>query len=102
MQEAVDHDQGTIVQLTLADMKAAQDEIKEELTSWCDTIECKLDTLDKKQNRILKSTANIGERAEGIQAVAKEIESHIGRVTNATDKIASNVMPYHDALTGGP
>ena len=100
--EAVDCDQGTIVQLTLVDMKAAQDEIKEELTSWCDTIKCKLDTLDKKQNRILESTANIGEWAEGIWVAAKEIESHVGRVTDATDKIASNVTPYHDVLTGGP
>src|SRR5258708_17859947 len=100
--EAADCNQGTIVQLTLADMKAAQDEIKEELTSWCDTIKCKLNTLDKKQNRILKSTANIGERVEGIQVAAKEIESHVERVTDATDKIASNVMPYRDTLTGGP
>jgi hypothetical protein len=99
--KAADCDQGTIVQLTLADMKAAQDEIKADLTSWCDTIECKLDTLDKKQNKILESTASIGERTEGLRAAAKEIESHVGKVTNATDKLANSAMPYRDALMGG-
>ncbi len=42
--------------------------------------------------------ANIGEWADKIQVVAKKIESHIGKVTNATNKLTSNSMPYQDAL----
>src|SRR5258708_1806858 len=74
--EAADCDQGTIVQLTLVDMKAVQDEIKEELTSWCDTIECKLDTLDKKQTRILESTTNIANYPNEITMTAMQKHTH--------------------------
>lgn len=42
--------------------------------------------------------ANIGEWADKIQVVAKKIESHIGKITNATNKLTSNSMPYQDAL----
>src|SRR5258708_11246806 len=66
--EAADCDQGTIVQLTLVDMNAGKDEIKEELTSWCDTIRSKLTTLYTKQHRTLKATPQIGERCRAIHA----------------------------------
>ncbi len=85
----------------LADMKAAQDEIKADISIWCDTIKGKLNNLDKKQNKILESIASIGKRAEGLQAVAREIESHVGKVTNATDRLANNATLYRDTVIGG-
>src|SRR5260370_707242 len=99
--KAVENDQGTVVQLTLADMRAVQDEIKANLSIWCDSIEGKIINLDKKKNKILENMANIGEWVERLQAVAKEIKSHIGKVTNATDKLTSNPTPYQDALLEG-
>src|SRR5258708_20884405 len=99
--KAVENNQGTVVQLTLADMRAVQDEIKANLSIWCDSIEGKIVNLDKKQNKILETMANIGEWVDRLQAVAKEIESHIGKVTNATDKLTSNPTPYQDALLEG-
>jgi hypothetical protein len=96
-----ENDQGTVIQLTLADVRTIQDDVKADLSKWCDTIEHKLDGLDSKQNRILEATANVSERASGLQAVAKELESQMGKVTVATDKIASNPTPYRDALLEG-
>ncbi len=52
----------------------------------------------RKQSKILETMPNIGEQVDGLQAAAKEIKSHIGKVTNATDKLTSNPMPYCDAL----
>jgi hypothetical protein len=96
-----ENDQGTVIQLTLADIRTIQDDVKADLSKWCDTIEHKLDGIDSKQSRILEVTANVSERASGLQAVAKELESQMGKVTVATDKIACNPTPYHDALLEG-
>jgi hypothetical protein len=96
-----ENDQGTVIQLTLADIRTIQDDVKTDLSKWCDTIEHKLDGLDSKQSRILEATASVSERASGLQAVAKELESQMGKVTVATDKIANNPTPYRDALTEG-
>ena len=98
---AADSDQGTVIQLTLADIKGVQDDVKADLSNWCNSIEDKLDGLGNMQNKILEATANVSERAEGLQAVAKDIKSQMGKVTDATDKIASNATPYRDALIDG-
>src|SRR6202789_452058 len=98
---AADHDQGTVIQLTLADLKTVQDDVKADLSKWCDTIESKLDSLRSKQNKILEAMANVNDQASGIQAAAKVIESQMGKVTVATDKIANNTTPYRDALVEG-
>lgn len=99
---AAEHDQGTVIQLTMEDLKSVQDDIKADLSKWCDTIESKLDEMGSKQSEILEATANFNEQASGLQTAAREIESHVGKVTSATDKITSNATPYRDALLGDP
>ena len=79
-----------------------QADIRSNLTNWCNAIEDKIESMDRKQNRILESTANISEWVEGLQAAVKEIESQVGKVTNASDKIVSTASPYRDALLEGP
>jgi translation initiation factor 2B subunit (eIF-2B alpha/beta/delta family) len=64
------------------DIKSTQDDVKADLFKWCDTIESKLNSLGIKQNKILK-------------AAAKVIESQMGKVTVATDKITNNMTLYH-------
>lgn len=99
---AAEHDQGTVIQLTVEDLKSVQDDIKTDLSKWCDTIEEKLEKMGNKQSEILEATASFNERTSGLQAVVKEIEGHVGKVTIATDRIASNATPYRDALLGDP
>jgi hypothetical protein len=99
---AAEQDQGTVIQLTIEDLKSVQDDVKADLSKWCDSIDDKLDKLGNKQNEILEATANFNERASGLQTVAKEIENQVGKVTTATDKIVSNATPYRDALLGDP
>jgi len=82
-------------------VKTVQDDVKVDLTSWCNSIETKLVNLDKKQNKILEATVSISEQAEGLQVMAKEIESYVGKVTTATNKLTSNTTPYWDALIEG-
>ena len=94
-------DQGTVIQFTLADLTSVQEEITAEFRIWCESIEDKLNSLSSKQNEILEATASFNERAEGLQTVAKELESQVGKVTIASDKIVSNATPYRDALLGG-
>ncbi len=95
-------DQGTIIQLTLADAKAVQDDIKADLANWCNSIKDKIKSINKKQSRILKSMANNSKWVEGLHVAAKEIESQVGKVTNALDMIANTATPYWDALLKGP
>jgi len=101
-QKAANSNHGTIVQFSFADVKVMQDDIKSNLANWCNAIEDKIESMDRKQNRILESMANISEWVEGLQAVVKEIESQVGKVTNASDKIVSTASPYQDALLEGP
>jgi hypothetical protein len=97
--EAAEYEHESVIQLM--DVKAVKSEITADLSNWCKTIEDKLDNLGGKQNEILEATANFSERATGLQSVAKELEGQITKVTVASDKIASNVTPYRDALLGG-
>jgi hypothetical protein len=85
----------------LTDLKTVQDDVKADPFGWCDSIENKMDTLRNEQEKILKATANFSEQANGLKAAAKEIETHMGKVTSATNKIVSNATPYCDALLGG-
>jgi hypothetical protein len=90
-----------VIHLALADLKEVQDDIKADLSKWCNTIEGKLDSLVSTQSKMLEATENLCERTSGLQAAAKEIERQVGKVTDATEKIANNPTPYRDALIEG-
>jgi hypothetical protein len=90
-------DQDMMIQLTLADLKSVQKDVKADLAKWCNTIKGKLDKLGSN----LEATVNLSKRATGLQEAAKELENQVDKVTVASDKIASNATPYRDALKGG-
>ena len=91
-----------VIQLTMEDLKSIQDDIKADLSKWCDTIEDKLNKMGNRQCEILEATASFNELASSLQTVIQKIKSQVGKVTSATDKITNNATPYHDALLGDP
>ena len=91
---AADNDQGTVINLTLANLKIVQDNIKAGLSDWCDSIEGKIDKIGSNQNKLLEATDNFRESANGLQVAATKVAS-------ASDKLASNATPYRDALVEG-
>ena len=100
-QKAADNDQGTVIQLTIEDLKTIQEEIQEDLSKWYENVDNKLDSLRSKQNKILEAAASFNKSATKLQLVAKELENQVGKVTVTSDKITTNATPYRDALTGG-
>ncbi len=61
-------------------------------------LEAKIAKLTNNQECILKATNTITKEAEGLNAIAKEIENKVTKVTNATNTIGSTTRTYCDAI----
>ena len=90
-----------MIQLTITDLKTIQEDIKSDLQGWYNAVEDKLSSIGGQQDKILEATANLNKSADTIQVAVKEIDSQVGKVNVATDKIASNPTTYRDVLLKG-
>ena len=99
--KAAANDPGTVVHLSLGDLKEIQEDVKSDLSSWYVSIEEKINKLESKQDNILKATTNFDKQAEVLQITATEIENQMSKVANVNNNIANLPTPYRDALIGG-
>jgi len=91
-----------IIQVSIEDVRALHEDLVADLSGIYSGLETKIAKLTDNQERILKVTDTITKEAEGLNAVAKEIESKVTKVTNATDTIGSTTRTYCDAILFQP
>jgi len=91
-----------IIQVSIEDVRALHEDLVADLSGIYSGLETKIAKLTDNQECILKATDTITKEAEGLNAVAKEIESKVTKVTNATDTIGSTTRTYCDAILFQP
>lgn len=99
--KAAKMDQDTMIQLSVKDLKAIQEDIKSDLRKWYNSFENKLDNIGSQQDKIIETTTALSNRADTIQTAVKEIDSQVGKVNDATTKFVNNPTPYRDTLVKG-
>ena len=99
--KAAANDPGTVVHLSLGDLKKIQEDVKSDLSSWYVSIKEKINKLESKQDNLLKATTNFDKQAEVLQTAATEIENQMSKVANVNNNIANLPTSYRDALIGG-
>ena len=92
-----DHD----VVISLGNLQTVKGELEEQMIKWCKSIDSKVDILGHTQREIIKATAHLNEKTDGLQTAAKDLETQIGKVTAAPPVPANYTTPYRDALLGG-
>jgi hypothetical protein len=90
-----------LAKFTWSAVEDDQDGFNAELITWCSTIVSRIDKLKSKQNKILEVTERLSEQTEGLQAVTKELENQVSKVSDVSNKLASSPTPYRDAVLGG-
>jgi hypothetical protein len=80
------------------EVSALHKEIKQDLVGMYDSLAKHLRSILDTTGATLENTEKIHKEAKQLTDITKDIQSKIGKVTDATDKIATTTLSYSDAL----
>ena len=85
-----------------AKVGATRDDIRQDIDTACATLREQIRGVQDTANEALQSTTKVLKEVEEAKTEARDIASKVSRVTEATDKIASETETYRDALLARP
>ena len=100
--KAAEEEKATEIHVPLNAVKILHERFKADLSTVHDSLESKIASIHRNQERILASTESLSKSTEELHSSTKELENKVVKVNDATAQIANTTSSYRDALLAKP